>query len=121
MTTWCISLAHQEEQHPIVGICRLKSANLWTSKEVRPTSKELGKHLMRHSRWFLYTLLPLAITSCHTSPSCHTTPSKQNTTAIPYLQLTTPRQVLPDAQPWEGDQFPHTLSVLDLQRDGFRY
>jgi hypothetical protein len=28
---------------------------------------------------------------------------------------------LPDAQPWEGDEFPHTLSVLELKRDGFRY
>jgi hypothetical protein len=28
---------------------------------------------------------------------------------------------LPDAQPWEGDQYPHTLSVLELKRSGFRY
>jgi hypothetical protein len=40
---------------------------------------------------------------------------------VPYLTLSTPRQVLPDAQKWEGDQFPHTLSVLELKRDGFRY
>jgi hypothetical protein len=40
---------------------------------------------------------------------------------LPYLKLTTPRHVLPDAQPWEGDEFPHTLSVLEWNRDGFRY
>jgi len=41
--------------------------------------------------------------------------------SIPYLKLTTPQRVLPDAQPWEGDQYPHTLSVLELKRSGFRY
>src|ERR1700674_5265389 len=41
--------------------------------------------------------------------------------AVPYLKLTTPRHVLPDAQKWEGDQFPHTMSVLELNRGGFRY
>jgi aspartate aminotransferase-like enzyme len=38
-----------------------------------------------------------------------------------YLQLTKPRQVLSDAQPWEGKEFPHTMSVLELNHDGFRY
>lgn len=38
-----------------------------------------------------------------------------------YLALTTPRRVLPDAQPWEVNEFPHTLSVLELKRGGFRY
>ena len=41
--------------------------------------------------------------------------------SVPYLKLTAPRHVLSDAQPWEGDQFPHTLSVLELNRGGFRY
>ena len=41
--------------------------------------------------------------------------------AVPYLKLTAPRHVLPDAQKWEGDQFPHTMSVLELKRGGFRY
>ena len=40
---------------------------------------------------------------------------------LPYLQLTRPQQVLIDAQPWEGNEFPHTMSVLELNRDGFRY
>ena len=39
----------------------------------------------------------------------------------PYLNLSKPQQVLPDAQAWEGKEFPHTLSVLELNRDGFRY
>ncbi len=47
--------------------------------------------------------------------------SQQTTSSIPYLALTTPRHVLPDAQPWEGNEFPHTMSVLELKRDGFRY
>jgi hypothetical protein len=38
-----------------------------------------------------------------------------------YLKLTTPRRVLPSAQSWEGNEFPHTLSVLELKRGGFRY
>ena len=47
--------------------------------------------------------------------------AKSGNEAISYLQLSTPRRVLPDAQSWEGDQFPHTLSVLELKRGGFRY
>jgi hypothetical protein len=38
-----------------------------------------------------------------------------------YLSLTTPRRVLPDAQNWEGNEFPHTMSVLALKRGGFVY
>ena len=41
--------------------------------------------------------------------------------SITYLKLTEPRHVLPEAQRWEGDQFPHTMSVLELRRGGFRY
>lgn len=41
--------------------------------------------------------------------------------SVPYLKLTAPRHVLPDAQAWEGNEFPHTLCVLELKRDGFRY
>ena len=40
---------------------------------------------------------------------------------VPYLQLSAPQGILPDAQSWEGNEFPHTLSVLELKRDGFRY
>jgi len=41
--------------------------------------------------------------------------------AFSYLKLTAPRHVLPDAQKWEGNEFPHTMSVLEMKRDGFRY
>jgi len=47
--------------------------------------------------------------------------SGQGTASLPYLQLSTPKRVLPDAQAWEGDQFPHTMSVLDLKTGGFHY
>ena len=40
---------------------------------------------------------------------------------VPYLKLTTPRRVLPDAQKWEKNEFPHTMSVLEMKRAGFRY
>jgi hypothetical protein len=46
---------------------------------------------------------------------------KDDTGTIPYLQLTTPRHVLVEAQKWEGDQYPHTMTVLEFNRDGFRY
>lgn len=45
----------------------------------------------------------------------------QKTTSVPYLKLSAPRQILPEAQPWEGNEFPHTLSVLELKKGGFRY
>jgi len=38
-----------------------------------------------------------------------------------YFQLTEARRILPVAQKWEADQFPHTMSVLELGREGFRY
>jgi hypothetical protein len=44
-----------------------------------------------------------------------------DSTAPPYLALGKPQQILPEAQAWEGKEFPHTLSVLELNRDGFRY
>ena len=47
--------------------------------------------------------------------------SQEQPKTVPYLKLTAPRRVLPDAQKWEGDEFPHTMSVLELKRDGFRY
>ncbi len=53
--------------------------------------------------------------------SCLGQAAQENQSAIPYLKLTTPRHVLPDAQKWEGDEFPHTMSVLEFNRGGFRY
>jgi hypothetical protein len=40
---------------------------------------------------------------------------------IPYLKLSTPRHVLATAQPWEGNEFPHTMSVLEMKRGGYRF
>jgi hypothetical protein len=38
-----------------------------------------------------------------------------------YLKISKPVRILPDAQNWEGDQQPHTLSVVELNRGGYRY
>lgn len=46
---------------------------------------------------------------------------EKNKEAKPYLNLTKPRHVLSEAQGWEGNQFPHTMSVLEWNKDGFRY
>jgi hypothetical protein len=48
-------------------------------------------------------------------------PDPKVASAVPYLKLSTPRRVLSEAQPWEGNEFPHTMSVLELKRGGFRY
>ena len=47
--------------------------------------------------------------------------SRPPANAAPYLNLSRPRQVLPTAQSWEGNEFPHTLSVLEMKRSGYRY
>ena len=39
---------------------------------------------------------------------CAAQQNQPPTAGIPYLKLTTPRRVLPDAQPWEGKEFPHS-------------
>jgi hypothetical protein len=47
--------------------------------------------------------------------------SAKKSEAIPYLKLSSPRHVLPTAQAWEGNEFPHTMSVLEMKRGGYRY
>ncbi|MFZ0136110.1 MAG: family 43 glycosylhydrolase [Candidatus Sulfotelmatobacter sp.] len=69
-------------------------------------------------RTFCDALLVLMVTGCAIEQAKTET---GQTTSIPYLKLTEPRHVMSEAQPWEGDQYPHTLSVLELKRDGFRY
>lgn len=69
-------------------------------------------------RTFCDALLVLMVTGCAIGQAKTGT---GQTTSIPYLKLTEPRHVMSEAQPWEGDQYPHTLSVLELKRDGFRY
>jgi hypothetical protein len=63
-------------------------------------------------------LVVLSVTSCLMGQA-KTETGQSN--SIPYLKLTEPRHVMSEAQPWEGDQYPHTLSVLEFKRDGFRY
>ena len=74
---------------------------------------------MRRWQWLSLTVLLILVpilSWSQASPSPNTA-----TSAVPYLQLSTPRHVLPDAQAWEGKEFPHTLSVLEVNRGGFRY
>ena len=46
---------------------------------------------------------------------------QKDSPAPQYLKLSKPQIALPEAQAWEGKEFPHTMSVLELNRDGFRY
>jgi hypothetical protein len=41
--------------------------------------------------------------------------------AAHYFELPTPKKIDWPSQPWEGDQQPHTLSVIEFNREGFRY
>jgi hypothetical protein len=52
---------------------------------------------------------------------CQTQTPGKKTNSASYFKLSAPRHILPDAQPWEGKEFPHTLSVLELKKGGFRY
>jgi hypothetical protein len=70
--------------------------------------------LRSHQSWLLPAALALG--ACASSQV-----ADSNQTAVPYLKLSTPQGILPEAQSWEQNQFPHTLSVLELKRDGFRY
>lgn len=72
---------------------------------------------MRNAHLCFSIISVLAIFPCGWSQ----TTGSESESGIPYLQLTTRRHVMPDAQPWEGKEFPHTLSVLELDRDGYRY
>ncbi|MGC2475836.1 MAG: family 43 glycosylhydrolase [Candidatus Sulfotelmatobacter sp.] len=72
---------------------------------------------MPDSRLLLAIIFSLASLPCSLAQA----PDSATDSGTPYLQLTTPRHVLPEAQPWEGKEYPHTLSVLEMNRDGFRY
>src|SRR2546428_14162512 len=52
---------------------------------------------------------------------CQKESEKIEAKAIPYLRLSTPRHVLSTVQSWEGNEFPHTMSVLEMKRGGYRY
>lgn len=70
-------------------------------------------------RWTRILFLTSAILTIPALGQSQAPPKDSN--AIPYLKLTTPRHVLVEAQKWEGDEFPHTMSVLEMNRGGFRY
>ena len=63
------------------------------------------------SRLRLSLLLPLLCTAA-TLPAA---------APLSYLALPEPQLLTWPAQDWEGDQQPHTLSVLELNRAGYRY
>ena len=67
-------------------------------------------------QFFVFVIISLALGG-YTAASAQ----QNNSAAIPYLRLSPPRHILSDAQLWEGDQFPHTLSVVELNRNGYRY
>ena len=68
-----------------------------------------------------YVYLAALATFALVAGVCAQTDQKPSAGQVPYLQLTTPRHVLPEAQKWEGKEYPHTMSVLELERGGFRY
>jgi hypothetical protein len=71
-------------------------------------------------RYFRYSALVLGFaTALAFSQSERST--QPEAAKIPYLRLTIPRRVLADAQAWEGNEFPHTMSVVELKHGGFRY
>ena len=49
------------------------------------------------------------------------TVGQAQTAPLAYLHLPEPQLLALPAQEWEGDQQPHTFSVLEMNRDGFRY
>ena len=50
-----------------------------------------------------------------------TVAQEKSAAPVPYLKLTNPKVALPDAQPWEDKEYPHTMCVLEMNRGGFRY
>jgi hypothetical protein len=71
--------------------------------------------MLSHCR-SLFCVLMLAACSFAQTPA---TPNESG--PIPYLKLSQPRHVMAEAQPWEGNEFPHTMSVLEFNHDGYKY
>ena len=69
------------------------------------------------SRWGCLKFLALLICTCN----CLHGQTASKAESIPYLKLSAPRQVLPTAQAWEGNENPHTMAVVEIKRSGYRY
>src|SRR5947209_11246593 len=69
----------------------------------------------------IFAKLIFAVIALSSYAPCQNPAPQPEAAAIPYLSLSTPRRVLPDAQTWEGNEFPHTMSVIEFKREGFRY
>jgi len=70
-----------------------------------------------HGRSYLFVPLLVALATLAFAQAA----PEPDSTRVSYLKLSDARRTLPDAQKWEADQFPHTMSVVELKRDGFRY
>ena len=68
-------------------------------------------------RWSCLKFLALLICTCN----CLHSQTARKAESIPYLKLSAPRQVLSAAQAWEGNEYPHTMAVLEIKRSGYRY
>jgi hypothetical protein len=63
----------------------------------------------------------LLATIAQVAPLTFAQEKEKSAAPVPYLTLTVPQVALPDAQPWEDKEYPHTMCVLEMKRDGFRY
>src|SRR6516225_9812530 len=68
----------------------------------------------------LRSLTPAIILLCLPSLAVAQEPMASSPLNI-YFDLGNPRRILSKHQGWEGDQFPHTLSVVEMKRDGYQY
>jgi hypothetical protein len=82
----------------------------------RPKAKpRIGSREFHSARLLLSVLLPAAL-SAGAAPAG---PAPDAPRA--YLALPAPQRLNLAPQAWEGDQQPHTMSVLELNRGGYRY
>src|SRR5260370_40788989 len=74
-----------------------------------------------HQPCFLEVAILLTIALAAVSSWGQTPAAPKDSGPIPYLKLSEPRHILLTAQAWERNEFPHTMSVLQYNHDGFRY
>jgi hypothetical protein len=81
----------------------------------RPTGERRGNRALHIGQLLLSILLPATLAAGAALGG----PSPDAPRA--YLPLPTPQRLNLPPQAWEGDQQPHTMSVLEMNRDGYRY